>query len=398
MMQNLPLLVAQPSPAKNATTSSTSNIKPPSEKAEEGKSFKQVLSKQVEQEDAKPTADKSNSAKGKVETKAVNEDKEASQKAAQEKYADATVIDAQLLASTVTAKTVQDVTDGEVVLDAAQEADASALSLANIAPTIQQNVSDESADIGLEVLVEKPLVQTKQRDAGIDVETTAKDDAVSLQGKSDDPLVENDQLTNHKLANYLVGEKKSQQAQELSVSQALSSVEDASALSSVSMTTFAKPLAQQTPTTAQVGLSNLINIAPGKSGWSEAIGQKVVWMVGAAEQSATLTLNPKDLGPLQVIISVNNEKADATFVSENPEVRKALEEGMAGLRQSMGQAGVELGQANVNTSKQHQEFQQATKGYSAKQSNEGGMGQDVEDMSNIPVNTRVSNGLVDTFV
>ena len=437
MMQNLPLLVAQPSPAKNAMTSTTSNIKPPSEKAEEGKSFKQVLSKQVEQEDAKPTADKSNSAKGEVETKAVNVDKQASQKVAPEKHGDAAVIDAQLLASTVetkvnnedrqvsqkvapnervdlavidaqllastvTAKTVQDVTDGEVVLDAAQEADASALSLANIAPTIQStiqpNVSDEPADIGPEVLVEKQLVQTKQQDAGIDVKTTTKDDVANLKGKLDDPLVENEQLTNHKLANYLVGEKKSQQAQELSISQALSNVENASALSSASMTTVAKPLSQPTPATAQVGFSNLINVTPGKSGWSEAIGQKVVWMVGAAEQSATLTLNPKDLGPLQVIINVNNEKADATFISENPEVRKALEEGMAGLRQSMGQAGVELGQANVNTSKQHQEFQQATKGYSARQSNEGSMGQDVENMSNIPVNTRVSNGLVDTFV
>ena len=66
----------------------------------------------------------------------------------------------------------------------------------------------------------------------------------------------------------------------------------------------------------------MIQAYPGKTGWNEAISQKIVWMVGASEQSATLTLNPKDLGPLQVVIQVNNEKADATFISENPEVRK----------------------------------------------------------------------------
>lgn len=61
MMQNSPLLVAQTSPAKNAL-----NFKQPNEmaeKAEEGKSFKQVLSKQVEQEASKQGGDKATNTK-----------------------------------------------------------------------------------------------------------------------------------------------------------------------------------------------------------------------------------------------------------------------------------------------------------------------------------------------
>jgi flagellar hook-length control protein FliK len=211
-------------------------------------------------------------------------------------------------------------------------------------------------------------------------------------------LEEIDQAANTKFSNYLAGEKGVPTAKEMPVTPTVSNSIDAGVLSTMTMQAAGKSFAPPMPATEQAGLSHLINVAPGKPGWSEAIGQKVVWMVGAAEQSATLTLNPKDLGPLQVIIQVNNEKADATFISENPEVRKALEEGISGLRQAMGQAGVELGQANVNTGKQHQEFQQASKEYSARKGQENSATLGAESMQNTPINTRVSHGLVDTFV
>ncbi len=146
----------------------------------------------------------------------------------------------------------------------------------------------------------------------------------------------------------------------------------------------------------QTGRSNVIDVYPGKSGWDQAISQKVVWMVGAAEQSATLTLNPPDLGPLQVVISVSNEKADTTFISENPDVRKALEDGIPALRDLMSQAGVQLGQANVSTGKQQQESQQAEK---ERHSNSGfvSTNREAEPPQVSHVRTQVQNGLVDTF-
>lgn len=81
--------------------------------------------------------------------------------------------------------------------------------------------------------------------------------------------------------------------------------------------------------------------------WNQAIGQKVVWMVGNEQQSAALTLNPPDLGPLQVVISVSENKATANFVSAHPEVRQALEAAMPRLREMLGEAGVQLGQTHV---------------------------------------------------
>ncbi len=89
----------------------------------------------------------------------------------------------------------------------------------------------------------------------------------------------------------------------------------------------------------------------GSGGWTKEIGQKIVWMVGGADQSATLTLNPPDLGPLKVVIHVNNDMVNTTFLSNNADVRQALQDGLDNLRQSMAQSGIALGQANVNSEK-----------------------------------------------
>lgn len=93
----------------------------------------------------------------------------------------------------------------------------------------------------------------------------------------------------------------------------------------------------------------------GTQGWDQALGQKIVWMVAGAQQSATLTLHPPDLGPLQIILNVSNDQADATFISTQPEVRHALEAALPKLREMMNEAGIQLGDATVssNTPNQH---------------------------------------------
>jgi flagellar hook-length control protein FliK len=103
----------------------------------------------------------------------------------------------------------------------------------------------------------------------------------------------------------------------------------------------------------------------GSSGWDEALGQKVVWMTNNGQQSATLTLNPPDLGPMQVVINVNKTEADATFIASNPEVKQALEAAMPKLREMLEQAGIQLGQSNVSTGMPNQQqpgFNQAQSG------------------------------------
>lgn len=94
--------------------------------------------------------------------------------------------------------------------------------------------------------------------------------------------------------------------------------------------------------------------AVGTPAWDQALGQKIVWMAHGGEQSASLTMNPPDLGPMQVVLSVSNNQATVDFMAAQPEVRQALEAALPRLRDMMGESGIQLGQANVSAGGQQQ--------------------------------------------
>jgi len=96
----------------------------------------------------------------------------------------------------------------------------------------------------------------------------------------------------------------------------------------------------------------------GTEAWENQVGQKVVYMVGSEEQTASLTLNPPDLGPMQVVLSVSNDQASVTFSSNQQEVRQALENALPRLREMMSESGIALGNASVNDGDQGQARQQ----------------------------------------
>lgn len=148
----------------------------------------------------------------------------------------------------------------------------------------------------------------------------------------------------------------------------------------------------------QSASATVIDLYPGKSGWDQAISQKVIYMVGAGQQSATLTLNPPDLGPLKVVVQVHNNQADTTFISDNDEVRRALESGLSHLREKMSESGIQLGQANINSSHQsQQEFQQAAQNRILARLGHPTDQGSAEVAGHSQATVRVANGLVDTF-
>jgi flagellar hook-length control protein FliK len=100
--------------------------------------------------------------------------------------------------------------------------------------------------------------------------------------------------------------------------------------------------------TAEKTASSALAPYVGSSAWGHALGERIVWMAGQNQQTATLTLNPPDLGPLQVVVSVQNDQASASFHAHQPEVRQALEAALPRLRDMMSEAGIQLGQAMVS--------------------------------------------------
>jgi hypothetical protein len=87
----------------------------------------------------------------------------------------------------------------------------------------------------------------------------------------------------------------------------------------------------------------------GESGWDRPIGDRLVWMVSHREQVAELHLSPPELGPLQIVLTLNgNDQASAQFVSPHAPVREALEQALPRLQQMLADNGITLGNASVS--------------------------------------------------
>jgi flagellar hook-length control protein FliK len=110
----------------------------------------------------------------------------------------------------------------------------------------------------------------------------------------------------------------------------------------------AQATALQNAQAASSAPTDRLSARVGTPAWDNQVGQKVIWMVGGADQSATLELNPPDLGPVQVVLNVTNDLASVTFSSQQLEVRQALENALPRLREMMSESGIALGETLVN--------------------------------------------------
>lgn len=105
--------------------------------------------------------------------------------------------------------------------------------------------------------------------------------------------------------------------------------------------------AQEPPSVAAPNLP--VTTAVNDNAWAGDFAQKIVWMAHHDQQAAQITLNPPQLGPVQVTVQVNGDQASATFVAPHAEVRQAIEDSLPRLREMFAAAGINLGQANVGS-------------------------------------------------
>lgn len=147
--------------------------------------------------------------------------------------------------------------------------------------------------------------------------------------------------------------------------------------------------------------SDRIAARVGTPGWDKQIGQKIVWMVAGQEQSATLTLNPPDMGPMQVVLSVTNDQATVTFSANQLEVRQALENAMPKLREMMSESGIALGNATVDAGtpdqRQAQGDQPGRAGSGPRAGANGAPVDVAEHQPGRPMRSGGLPGMVDTF-
>lgn len=109
-------------------------------------------------------------------------------------------------------------------------------------------------------------------------------------------------------------------------------------------------VADSLPTAAR-GFVVQTGVAPslGHPQWSQAVGDRVLWLASQNITSAELRLDPPELGPMQVRVSIHQDQVQVNFTSPHAAVREALDQGAARLREMFNEQGLNL---NVNVSDQ----------------------------------------------
>jgi hypothetical protein len=94
--------------------------------------------------------------------------------------------------------------------------------------------------------------------------------------------------------------------------------------------------------------------------WKQEFGNRMVWLAKEGIQTAQLRLNPASLGKIDIKISIQNDQANISFISQHGAVKDVIDASLPRLREMMNEAGVKLDQVNVSTQANAQEQKQSS--------------------------------------
>jgi flagellar hook-length control protein FliK len=99
---------------------------------------------------------------------------------------------------------------------------------------------------------------------------------------------------------------------------------------------------------AETRINAAIETSVRSPAFAAELGDKVVWLASRQGQFAELSLNPPQMGALEVRLNLSGSgDASAQFFSPNPIVREAIDAALPRLREMLAQAGINLGEAEV---------------------------------------------------
>ncbi|HEB94836.1 MAG TPA: flagellar hook-length control protein FliK [Sedimenticola thiotaurini] len=105
----------------------------------------------------------------------------------------------------------------------------------------------------------------------------------------------------------------------------------------------------QRPGAAQMAPPPL-EVATGEPGWERGVGERILWMAGKSLQAASIQLNPRHLGPIEIQLSLQHDQASVSFSAQHAVVRDALEAAIPRLREMFADNNLQL--VNVDVGQQ----------------------------------------------
>jgi flagellar hook-length control protein FliK len=139
----------------------------------------------------------------------------------------------------------------------------------------------------------------------------------------------------------------------------------------------------------QQAITRPVHTPVGSSAWADEIGTRVVMMTESGNHTASLKLSPEHLGPLEISITVRDEKASVWFGAAHADTRAAIETALPRLREMFEAQGLSLADAGVFREPPRE---QATV---KNETTAAGQGETVEEATNVITRSRL--GLVDAY-
>jgi len=150
-------------------------------------------------------------------------------------------------------------------------------------------------------------------------------------------------------------------------------------------------LQPQTPVSTHVhdAVSRPVHAPVGTPAWADDIGSRVIMMAEAGKHTASLKLSPEHLGPLEINITVQDDKASVWFGAAHADTRAAIENALPRLREMFASQGLSLADAGVfrEPPREQQVVKNAT--------TSGGQGEATEEVTAVSTHARL--GLVDAY-
>lgn len=134
--------------------------------------------------------------------------------------------------------------------------------------------------------------------------------------------------------------------------------------------------------------------------WKHQFSEQIVWQAKNELQTAQLHINPPQLGPVQISLSLSGDQASAVFASPHAEVRQAIEDALPKLREMLSASGISLGDANVGAQlpQRQQESQDGQAGRSRSTGETAILSDDVQSgATGLSAPLQRGRGLVDLF-
>lgn len=155
------------------------------------------------------------------------------------------------------------------------------------------------------------------------------------------------------------------------------------------------PLAQSAPVPVPAAV---IHQEMGTEAWRQSLNQHINIFTRNGIQNAELRLNPLELGVIRVNMQLNSEQATLHFVSDNHQVRAALEAAMPQLRTSLAESGIELGESSVGAeSSPSWSKEERAERFASHDDEKGETALSLSDSEGVITETRIQAGGINTF-